>query len=73
MRLETEGRQILHETAAVYGWSEDIGIHALASAVNSLAAAGAKSAGAGIRIAYPPRADKSGIYRMEKRIRKVCK
>ncbi len=73
MRLETEGRQILHETAVVYGWSEDIGIHALASAVNSLVAAGAKSAGAGIRIAYPPRADKSGIYRMEKRIRKVCK
>lgn len=91
MRVEINDMQILHETAAVYGWSEDIGIHALASAVNSLMAAGAVNVdfpeeagadsakeangtaiGAGIHIAYPPHADKPGIYRMEKRIRKVC-
>lgn len=78
MRAETENGQMLCETAAVYGWSEYTGIHALAYAVNSLAAAGAEDTGAkdfgvGIRITYPSHAEKSGIYKMEKRVKKECR
>lgn len=78
MRAETENGQMLCETAAVYGWSEYTGIHALACAVNSLAAAGAEDTGAkdfgvGIRITYPSHAEKSGIYKMEKRVKKECR
>ncbi len=63
----------LCETSTVYGQSEYIGIHALAAAANSLAAAGASCLGAGIRIEYPFRIDKSKIYQIEKNIKKICR
>ncbi len=73
MKLRTERGLHLCETSTVYGQSEYIGIHALAAAANSLAAAGASCLGAGIRIDYPVRENKSGIYQMEKNMKKVCK
>lgn len=69
----TGNGQIVSEMATVYGQSDYIGIHALAAAVNSLTAAGSSRMGVGIQIAYPSRSDKSGIYRMEKVIKKECK
>ncbi len=73
MRLERGGREILSETAVVYGWSEHMGIHGLAAAVNSLRAAGAEDIGAGIQITYPPRIDRTAVYRTEKNVRAECK
>lgn len=73
MRFITDDRQVLSETAVVYGQSEYIGLHALASAVNSLTAEGASGIGAGVRITYPPHSDKSRIYAMEKAIKKECR
>jgi len=73
MKLRTEQGMHLCETSTVYGQSEYIGIHALAAAANSLAAAGASCLGAGIRIEYPLRIDKSKIYQIEKNIKKICK
>lgn len=68
-----DDRQVLSDTAVVYGQSEYIGIHALASVVNSLAAAGASGVGTGVRITYPPHSDKSRIYATEKVIKKECR
>lgn len=73
MRLVTDDRQVLTEKAVVYGWSEYIGLHALASAANSLMAAGASDIGIGVRITYPPHSDKSRIYAMEKAIKNECR
>lgn len=73
MRFITYDGQVLSETAVVYGQSEYIGVHALASAVNALAAAGASGIGIGVRIAYPAHSDKSRIYAMEKVIKKECR
>lgn len=61
------------ETVTVYGRSEQIGIHALASAANSLAAAGALCLEARVKITYPNHAEKSGIYAIKKRIEKICR
>ncbi len=72
MRLMSDSGQVISETATVYGWSENIGIHALVSVVNSLTVSGVLNAGAGIDITYPPHSDKSRIYKMEKIIRKEC-
>lgn len=72
MRLRTGDIQCLSESFTVYGWSETIGIHALAAVSNSLAAAGADRIVSGVTIEYPPHCDKACIYRMEKNIRKTC-
>lgn len=72
MRLRTGDIQCLSESFTVYGWSEMIGIHALAAVSNSLAAAGADRIVLGVTIEYPPHCDKTCIYRMEKNIRKTC-
>lgn len=73
MKLVTQKEEQLCETATVYGRSEYVGVHALASAANSMAAAGAVCLGAGVRISYPPHSDKSVIYQMEKKLKKTCK
>lgn len=73
MKLVTQKGEQLCETATVYGQSEYIGIHALASAANSIAAAGAVCLGAGVRISYPPHSDKSVVYQMEKKLKKMCR
>lgn len=73
MRFVTDDRQVLSETAVVYGQSEYIGLHALASTVNSLTAEGASGIGAGVKITYPPHSDKSRVYAMEKAIKKECR
>lgn len=72
MRLMSDSGQAVSEMATVYGWSEYIGIHALASVVNSLTASGVRNVGAGINITYPAHSDKLRIYKMEKIIRKEC-
>lgn len=73
MRLTTDNGQILCETAIVYGRSEYIGIHALASVMNSLTAAGAVDIGVKVRITYPIRSDRVRIYAMEKVVKKECR
>lgn len=72
MKCIVDGRQILSETATTYGHSEYIGIHALASVVNSLMAAGAANIGVEIRITYPSHSGKSVCYSMEKQLKKEC-
>lgn len=73
MKVKTEQGMCLCETSTVYGQSEYIGIHALAAVANSLAAAGASYPGIGLCIEYPLHTEKSGIYQMEKNIKKACK
>ena len=72
MKLETQTGYLLSETATVYGQSKYIGIHALASAANSLAAAGASHLSVGVQIALPPYAYKSKIHTIEKMIKSTC-
>lgn len=73
MKLVTQKEQHLCEMSTVYGWSEDIGIHALASVANSLAAEGGRCLGVGVKIMYPLCVDKPRIYRTEKKIKNICK
>lgn len=73
LRTETEKERHLSETVTVYGQSEYIGIHALASAVNSLAAAGVSCQAAQVRIAYPVRVGKPAVYRIKKNMEKWLK
>lgn len=72
MKVTTETGQMITETATAYGQSKDIGVYALASAANSLAAEGASCLNAQIRIMIPPFAYKSRIHTMEKIMKNVC-
>lgn len=71
MRTETE--QIIYKTGTAFGQSENIGIYALASAVNELAAEGTCILSLRAQILLPPGAHKPHAYAIEKRIKKACK
>ena len=60
------------QTATAYGQSKEVGIYALASVVNALAAEGVTSPVVQIRIMIPPYAYKSRIHTMEKLMKKAC-
>ena len=61
------------ETTVVYGQSKKLGIYAVASAVNAIAANGAKNISVSVRIMIPMHAFKSRINTMEKNIKLICK
>lgn len=73
MKVETQTEQMISETAYVCGQSKYIGIHALAQAVNSLAAAGAPCCGVSVRILLPPYVYKSRINGMRKMLKEACR
>lgn len=60
------------QTAIAYGQSKEIGIYALASAVNGLLAAGAETCSVSVRILVPSYAFKSRLNTMEKVIKSYC-
>lgn len=72
MKLEIQTEGLCCETATVYGQSKYIGVHALASAANSLAAAGAQYLSAGVHVTLPPDAYQSKIRAMERIIKDIC-
>ncbi len=55
MRIKTGAERIVSQMRTVYGWSADIGIYALASVYNSLAAMGARCLGMEAVITIPSR------------------
>ncbi len=73
MKFVTKKEQILTKTAFSYGQSKEIGIYALASAVNALAAEGVVDFQAEIRIMIPMYAFKSRMHTMEKIMKNICK
>lgn len=60
------------ETAVAYGQSKEVGIYALASVANALAAGGVTEYEVQIRIMIPAYAYKSRIHTMEKIMKKAC-
>ena len=60
------------ETAVAYGQSKEVGIYALASVANALAAGGVTEYEVQVRIMIPAYAYKSRIHTMEKIIKKAC-
>lgn len=60
------------QTAVAYGQSKEVGIYALASVVNALAADGVKEPKVQVRIMIPSYAYKSRIHTMEKIMKKAC-
>ena len=50
--------QIVYKTRTAFGQSENIGVYALASVVNELAAEGAEEYGVSVRIFRPPEGTK---------------
>lgn len=64
--------QYLYETATAYGYTKEAGVFALASVCNGLLAKGGICKRAGVAIIYPEKADKKGLYQMEKELKKVC-
>ncbi len=73
MKINTEAGRLICETAAAYGWSQETGVYALARAANSFAAADAERMSVDAEIIFPPQADRTKAYAMEKKIRKVCR
>lgn len=73
MRIETDTEHLLCRTATSYGRSKDIGIYALASVVNELAAAGAVPSGVGVEIFLPLHTNKSHMHRVTKHIERACR
>ena len=72
MKIMTQDEYVFSETAIVYGQSKYIGIHALASVVNSLAAAGGTCLGMEVQITIPEYAYSSKIHAIEKIIKESC-
>ena len=72
MKLETQTGYLLSKTTVYEAVKIYIGIHALASAANSLAAAGASHLSVGVQIALPPYGYKSKIHTIEKMIKSTC-
>ena len=60
------------QTAVAYGQSKEVGIYALASVVNALAADGVTDPVVQVRIMIPAYAYKSRIHTMEKIMKKIC-
>lgn len=60
------------QTAVAYGQSKEVGIYALASVVNALAAGGVTNPTVQIHIMIPAYAYKSRIHTMEKIMKKAC-
>ena len=60
------------QTAVAYGQSKEIGVYALASVVNALAAEGVSEPTVQVRIMIPPYAYKSRMHTMEKIMKKCC-
>ena len=60
------------QTAVAYGQSKEIGVYALASVVNALAAEGVSEPTIQVRIMIPPYAYKSRMHTMEKIMKKCC-
>lgn len=72
MKLTTEDVQCVSETVTAYGTTRGTGVHALAAAVNSLAASGGGQAAIKVSIEYPAHTEKDVIYDMEKNIKRIC-
>ena len=60
------------QTAVAYGQSKEVGIYALASVANALAAGGVTEYEVQVRIMIPAYAYKSRIHTMEKIMKKAC-
>ncbi|MGN1267037.1 MAG: AIR synthase-related protein [Dorea sp.] len=65
--------KIITKTKVTYGQSKEIGIYALASALNEVMAEGAAGFQAQIKIMIPMFAFKSRIHTMEKIMKNICK
>lgn len=64
---------IHYRTRTAFGQSENIGIYALAAAVNDLSAEAAGAEQVSAQIFLPAYGQKEHLYAIEKRIRKCCK
>lgn len=73
MKIETEREHILCKTAVSYGQSKDIGIYALASVVNELAAEGAAAACVDADILLPLHISNSYMHGLRKCIESTCR
>ena len=73
MEKRIENHRIITTTKTAYGQSKEMGMYALAAAVNELQAAGAEQLCAEIEITIPMYAFKSRMHTMEKIMKQLCK
>ncbi len=73
MEITNKDMKVIIASAHAFGQAKDIGRYALASAVNEVAAEGAKEFCAQVHILIPTYAFKSRIHTMEKMMRNLCK
>ncbi len=73
MEKRIENHRIITTTKTAYGQSKEMGVYALAAAMNELQAAGAGQLCAEIEITIPMYAFKSRIHTMEKIMKQLCK
>lgn len=72
MKIITKNEQIITKTATAYGQSKEIGVYALAQALNEVVLEGATRFQAEIRIMIPMYAFKSRVHTMEKIMKHIC-
>lgn len=63
----------LYESAISYGNTKEAGVYALASVCHTIFSKGGVCNRAKVALSYPKKADKKGLYQMEKEMRRVCK
>lgn len=73
MEKRIENHRIITTTKTAYGQSKEMGMYALAAAMNELQAAGAEQLCAEIEITIPMYAFKSRMHTMEKIMKQLCK
>lgn len=76
MRIETEKEFIIYKTRTVCGAEQDIGLYAIAAAVNDLAAEGADISGGcsvSVQLIVPVQLPRSEVYAVIKEIKNICR
>lgn len=62
---------IIYKTRTAFGQSENIGVYALASVVNSLEAEGAGDYSVSVKLLLPPDAEKRHMYAVKKNVKNM--
>lgn len=68
-----ESKQVIYKMRTAFGQSENIGVYALQSVINELAAEGGADFHANVKILRPYGSQKAHMYAVEKKIKGLCR
>lgn len=68
-----ENKQVIYKMRTAFGQSENIGVYALLSVINGLAAEGGADFHVNVKLLRPYGSEKDHMYAVEKKIKRVCR